>query len=103
MPRCTGAARGSSEGRWPATTATAFSAADIAEDPHMTARGDLVAVDDPELGPLRQQAPFPRFVGEDATVPAGAPRLGEHNREVWCGLVGLSDAELDACMADGIV
>ena len=83
--------------------ATAFSAADIAEDPHMVARGDLVMVDDPELGPLRQQAPFPRVAGEPPVVPAGAPRLGEHNREVWCGLVGLSDDELDACMADGII
>ena len=83
--------------------ATAFSAADIAGDPHIAARGDLVAVDDPELGPLRQQAPFPRFAGEPAVVPAGAPRLGEHNREVWCGLVGLTDHELDACIADGII
>jgi crotonobetainyl-CoA:carnitine CoA-transferase CaiB-like acyl-CoA transferase len=83
--------------------ATAFSAADIAEDPHMAAREDLVAVDDPELGPIRQQAPFPRFAGEPPVVPAGAPRLGEHNREVWCGLVGLTDDELDACIADGII
>lgn len=83
--------------------ATAFSAADIAEDPHMAARGDLVAVDDPELGPLLQQAPFPRFAGEPPPVPTGAPRLGEHNREVWCGLVGLTDDELDACIADGII
>src|SRR5438309_5864733 len=83
--------------------ATAFSAADIAGDPHIAARGDLVAVDDPELGPLRQQAPFPRFAGEPPVVPAGAPRLGEHNREVWCGLVGLADDELDVCIADGII
>ena len=33
------------------------------------ARGDLVTVDDPVAGPLRQQAPFPRFVGEPAAVP----------------------------------
>jgi crotonobetainyl-CoA:carnitine CoA-transferase CaiB-like acyl-CoA transferase len=83
--------------------ATAFSAADIAADPHMAARGDLVSVDDPEVGPLRQQAPFPRFAGEPPPVPTGAPRLGEHNREVWCGLVGLTDDELDACIADGII
>ena len=44
--------------------ATAYTAADIFADPHMAARGDLVTVDDPVLGPVRQQAPFPRFVGE---------------------------------------
>ena len=48
--------------------ATAYTAADIFADPHMAARGDLVTVDDPVVGPLRQQAPFPRFVGE----PVGA-------------------------------
>ena len=45
--------------------ATAYTAADICADPHMAARADLVAIDDPVLGPVRQQAPFPRFVGED--------------------------------------
>jgi crotonobetainyl-CoA:carnitine CoA-transferase CaiB-like acyl-CoA transferase len=74
---------------------TAYSAADIFADPHMAARGDLVSVDDPVIGPVRQQAPFPRLTRHPASRPAGAPRLGEHNHEVWCDLVGLSEAELD--------
>ena len=32
-----------------------------------------------------------------------AAALGEHNRDVWCGLVGLSEAELDDLVARGIV
>ncbi|MGH9227851.1 MAG: CaiB/BaiF CoA transferase family protein [Acidimicrobiales bacterium] len=83
--------------------ANAYSAADIAADPHMAARNDLVAVDDPVLGALRQQAPFPRFVGEPWPTPAGAPRLGEHTREVLGGILGLSDAELDDLAADGVI
>jgi succinyl-CoA---D-citramalate CoA-transferase len=83
--------------------ATAYSAADIAADPHMTARGDLVTVDDPVVGPLRQQAPFPRLDGEPPTAPSGAPRLGEHNDEVWRGVVGLSDEELARFRADGVI
>ena len=82
---------------------TAYSAADIFADPHMAARGDLVSVEDPVIGPVRQQAPFPRLAGHPATVPRGAPRLGEHNREVWCGLVGLSEAELDELAGRGVV
>ncbi len=73
---------------------TAYSAADIFADPHMQARGDLVAVDDPVIGPVRQQAPFPRLAHQPTPVPTGAPRLGEHNHAVWCDLVGLSEAEL---------
>ncbi|HVN51405.1 MAG TPA: CaiB/BaiF CoA-transferase family protein [Acidimicrobiales bacterium] len=83
--------------------ATAYTAADISADPHMTARGDLVAVDDPVLGPVRQQAPFPRFVGEAMPVPSGAPRLGEHTREVLGGLLGLSPTELDALASDRVI
>ncbi len=82
---------------------TAYSAADIFADPHMAARGDLVSVEDPVIGPVRQQAPFPRLAGHPAAVPRGVPRLGEHNREVWCGLVGLSEAELDELAGRGVV
>ncbi len=82
---------------------TAYSAADIFHDPHMAARGDLVAVDDPVVGPIRQQAPFPRFVGESTPVPTGAPRLGADNRAVWCDLVGLSTDEFEALQENGIL
>jgi crotonobetainyl-CoA:carnitine CoA-transferase CaiB-like acyl-CoA transferase len=83
--------------------ATAYSAAEIFADPHMEARGDLVSVDDPVIGAVRQQAPFPRLRGYPAPVPSGAPQLGEHNHEVWCGLLGVSDAELEDLTARGIV
>ena len=82
---------------------TAYSAADIFSDPHMEARGDLVAVEDPVIGAVRQQAPFPRLAHEPPRVPRGAPRLGEHNREVWCDLVGLSGVELEDLTARGVV
>jgi crotonobetainyl-CoA:carnitine CoA-transferase CaiB-like acyl-CoA transferase len=81
----------------------AYSAADIAVDPHMAARGDLVTVDDPVLGPVSQQAPFPRLDGNAPAAPAGAPTLGQHNEEVWCGLVGLSPEELAEHRANGVI
>jgi crotonobetainyl-CoA:carnitine CoA-transferase CaiB-like acyl-CoA transferase len=82
---------------------TAYSAADIAADPHMAARGDLVVVDDPVAGPHRQQAPFPRRAGHRPEAPTPAPRLGEHNDEVWCGLVGLSADELAGYRDRGVI
>ncbi|MDQ3147595.1 MAG: CoA transferase [Actinomycetota bacterium] len=83
--------------------ATAYTAADIFADAHMTARGDLVDVDDPVAGPLPQQAPFPRFVGEAVPVPSGAPLLGQHNAEVWGGLVGLSEGERAELEGEGVL
>lgn len=82
---------------------TAYDAAEILADPHMRARGDLVTVDDPVAGPHRQQAPFPRLDGAVPRAPAPAPALGEHNEEVWCGLVGLSPDELAAHQKAGVI
>jgi crotonobetainyl-CoA:carnitine CoA-transferase CaiB-like acyl-CoA transferase len=83
--------------------ATAYTAADIFADPHMTARHDLVTVDDPVIGPLRQQAPFPRHAGETPAAPAGAPRLGEHTDEVLSSLLDLTPDDIATLRAEGVV
>ena len=82
--------------------ATAYTAADIFADPHMQYRHDLVTVDDPVIGPVRQQAPFPRVVGSKPTPPTGAPRLGADTSAVL-GALGVSTAELDELAAKGVV
>jgi crotonobetainyl-CoA:carnitine CoA-transferase CaiB-like acyl-CoA transferase len=83
--------------------ATISDAADIVADPHVRARGDLVTVEDPVAGAHLQQAPFPRLDGVVPKAPAPAPTLGQHNREVWNELVGLSSAELDTLVSDGVI
>lgn len=83
--------------------ATAYSALEIATDPHMSWRQDLVRIADPVAGSVLQQAPHPRLVGEERPVPRGAPRLGEHNEEVWCQTVGISAADLEDLKAQGVV
>jgi crotonobetainyl-CoA:carnitine CoA-transferase CaiB-like acyl-CoA transferase len=83
--------------------ATAYTAADIAEDEHMQARGDLITVDDPVAGPMKQQAPFPRLDGERAPVPSGAPTLGQDNDEVWGNVLGLSAGERHALHESGVI
>ena len=80
---------------------TAFTAADIASDAHIAARGDLVTVDDPVAGPVRQQAPYPRLSSYPRPVPRGAPLLGEHDDEVWGAL--LSPDELAAARSAGVI
>ena len=83
--------------------ARVYSAADVFADPHMAARGDLVTVDDPVLGPVRQQAPVPRFDGAAPAAPSGAPALGQHNAEVWGGLLGLDEAERSRLRDAGVL
>src|SRR6185436_1554930 len=77
--------------------ATAYTAADIFADEHFAAR------DDPVAGPLIQQAPYPRRVGEPVPVPSGAPRLGEHTDEVLTEWLGLSPDDLRALRDEGVV
>jgi crotonobetainyl-CoA:carnitine CoA-transferase CaiB-like acyl-CoA transferase len=83
--------------------ATAYTVADIFADEHMQARRDVVTVADPVLGAVRQQAPFPRFDGQIPEAPSGAPRLGEHNDEVWRGIIGLSAEELAGLQDAGVI
>ena len=82
---------------------TAYDAADLAADEHVRAREDIVAVDDPVLGAVRQQAPFPRFVDRPRPTPTGAPRLGEHTDEVLSGLLGLTPDDLADLRADRVI
>jgi len=83
--------------------ATAYTAADIFADPHMAARGDLITVDDPVVGPLRQQAPFPRIVGQPVAAPTGAPRLGEHTDAVLADVLGLTPDQIRRLHEDRVV
>jgi len=81
----------------------AHSIADIAADPHYAAREDIVSVDDPVIGPVRMQAVYPRLSETPGRVQRGAPRLGEHNDEVYGSLLGLSADEMASLKAAGVI
>ena len=82
---------------------TAYDAADLSNDEHVIARGDILSVDDPVIGAVRQQAPFPRIGGQDPETPTGAPRLGADTDDVLGSVLGLDRSELDRLRADGII
>ena len=67
---------------------------------HMSS--ELVEVTDPVLGNCLQPAAFPVVLDTDQQ-PTGAPAVGEHNTEIWCGLVGLSSGELANLMERGVI
>jgi len=83
--------------------APVYSAKDIVEDPHYAAREDIITVDDPVVGPIKQPAPLPKLGRTPGQVYHPAPALGEHNQEIYGGLLGLTDAELKALTCDGII
>jgi crotonobetainyl-CoA:carnitine CoA-transferase CaiB-like acyl-CoA transferase len=78
-------------------------AAAILANAHFAARGDLVTVDDPTIGPHVQQAPHPRVIGATPIVPTPAPTLGQHNDEIWRDELALTEAELSRLRAANII
>jgi len=79
-----------------------YSVKDIAADPHYEARGMFEAVD---VGgrPLRIPAIVPKLTGSPGGTDWPGPPVGAHNREVYGGLLGLSDAELASLAAAGAI
>ena len=80
-----------------------YSIADIFADPHFHARGDIVEAEDPAIGPVPMPAVLPRFSRTPGGIRFPGPRLGEHNAHVYGTLLGLSQKELEALEAEGIV
>jgi crotonobetainyl-CoA:carnitine CoA-transferase CaiB-like acyl-CoA transferase len=81
----------------------AYSVADIFADPHVAARRDIETVDDPTLGPVRMQGVYPRFSRTPGAIQRGAPRLGEHNDEVYGALLGLGAEEIASLRRQGVI
>ena len=77
---------------------------EILFDPHFRERGHFDWVDQPHNGrrPIQRHlaAKFDEFA---ASAQGPAPTLGQHNREVLGGLLGLSDEELAALEEQGII
>lgn len=70
-----------------------FRAKDMFEDPHFAARQAIVTVSHPDFGELPMQNATPRLSATPGSVRTAGPNLGEHNDEIWGGVLGLSAAE----------
>jgi len=71
--------------------------------PQMRARGFFEKPVHPVVGEVAlPSVPF-RCTGVERWLQAPAPTLGQHNRDVLGGLLGLSEAEIDALAADGVI
>ena len=85
----------------PATKVNATS--DIIDNEHVLAREQVVTVPSEQHGALPQPGVVPRLSRTPGAVKHRAPTLGEHNQEIYGGLLGISDAELKQLAADGVI
>ncbi len=76
---------------------------DLLADRHYAERGTFVTVDHPQVGP-RQYPGLPwKMSATPGEVRSPAPTLGQHNREVYGSLLGLSGDEIDALESGGVI
>jgi len=75
---------------------------EVVNDPQIKHNGTFVEYDHPTEGRVKTPG-FPiRFSKTPSTVDRGAPRVGEHTREILAA-AGKSEAEIDALLAGGAV
>ncbi len=85
-----------------AAIAPIYSIEDIVEDPQYRALDSIIAVEDPELGPVKMQNVLFRLSETPGGVRWSGPKLGEHNEEVYSGL-GIGDERLRELAEMGVV
>lgn len=85
------------------TASQIFSVEDIVKDPTYAELGDVITVEDPELGPVRMQGVIPRMTNHPGTVWRTGPTLGQDNRAVYQGFLGMDDDAYDALVAGGVI
>jgi formyl-CoA transferase len=80
-----------------------YRASDMMEDAHFKAREAIVRVAHKTFGDLAMQNVVPKLSDTPGSIRSAGPELGEHNDEIYRGLLGLDDARLDDLKSRGII
>jgi len=77
--------------------------ADIFDDPHFKARNVLTSMMLEDLGEIVVPSPLPKLSKTPGQISHLGPRLGQHNDEVYGGLLGVSAVALEKLKAEGVI
>lgn len=66
-----------------------YRAPEMLEDPQFQARDAIISVEHPQFGTLRMQNVAPKLSETPGGVHSPSPALGQHNEEVYLGLLGM--------------
>jgi succinyl-CoA--D-citramalate CoA-transferase len=80
-----------------------YTAREMLADPHFAARQSIIGVHDPNLGEIKMQNVFPRLSDTPGGIDWTGPALGQHNTEVYEGLLGLSPQQVADLRAQGVM
>ena len=79
------------------------SIAEIFADPHYKARENIAFVKDPRVGEIAMPDVCPRLSDTPGSIEWLGPRLGQHNADVYHGLLGLSEHEMGVLQDKGVI
>lgn len=84
-------------------TGSIYSIADIATDPHYQARGMIQEREIEGVGSIKIPGVVPQLSDTPGSTEWLGPKLGEHNREIYGGLLGVDDATLKEWENSGVI
>jgi len=79
-----------------------FDTIELQNDAFLREHGMFVTVDHPDWGPITVPG-SPIRLSRSPVEVLPAPLLGQHNRDVYGGVLGLSDQAIDALKSDGVL
>ena len=81
-----------------------YSIEDIANDPHFQARDMIQRYQDDDLGDIAVPGFVPVLSETKSEIAwLGSSEVGAHNEEIYCGLLGMTQTELQELKNDGII
>ncbi|MCK6370474.1 MAG: CoA transferase [Gammaproteobacteria bacterium] len=80
-----------------------YRAPEMLADPHFQARHAIVSTEHPRFGELRMQNVAPKLSLTPGSVRSPAPDLGQHNKEIYQGLLGFTDERMAQLGASGTI
>ena len=80
-----------------------YTAADMVSDPHYAERESITTVEDPEIGEVPMQNVVPRLTETPGEVRWTGPALGEHNEEVYGGILGAEEKQQTELRERGVI
>jgi formyl-CoA transferase len=80
-----------------------YRAPEMLEDAHFKAREAIVEIADKNLGKLKMQNTFPKLSSTPGKVRWSGPELGEHNNDIYKGLLGMDDKTFSEYQERGII
>ena len=80
-----------------------YRTADMLDDPHFAAREAIVTTAHPHFPRLRMQNVAPRLSATPGSIRSPAPEMGQHNDEIYRGLLGLTGSAIAALRSRSVI